>query len=541
MALLRRMVLLQSKRIMPAIALLNFPKTRVKDMERGCMMGARQGAAVNRRMATRNGAAGQPNVPWVQRWPNWFYLSTGICFAALLAIWFWDDQIGMALGGSVERFLVDAHTPGVQRTVWTILTVWLLGSFIGIVLRLGDWAWCSLCVAAGAALGYWGWKCCADPNSTRGGLAIVVGTFLMSLAANFFAAAAGGQTSITVVVNACVRINRKLGVLIRGQRMIRTTQVEQGAIQNQTLDNSEKLLAIEAIKANPDLDDKEKFQQILALTSPSPAAAKEQPKELALSPDITAFLERMASHAPLIDQVRTANALGKLDEAARLRDQYLAEMTAARQQQDYAAFVAFGDTEWLADRYNQAGEWYEKALAIRDDEFEIVNKAGLSFLRVRAGKDFASAMVNAEKWLRRGVEIAAKLGKSHTNHAVALNNLASLLKATNRLGEAEPLMKRALAIDEASFRKDHPNVATDLNNLASLLKATNRLGEAEPLMRRAAIIELKTAAAQKHHTPNLRPILDNYEAMLEAAGKTPAEARAAVDALCKEHGVTVDR
>ena len=44
-------------------------------------------------------------------------------------------------------------------------------------------------------------------------------------------------------------------------------------------------------------------------------------------------------------------------------------------------------------------------------------------------------------------------------------------------------MRRALAIDEHSFGPDHPNVATDLNNLAQLLKATNRLAEAEPLMR----------------------------------------------------------
>ena len=35
--------------------------------------------------------------------------------------------------------------------------------------------------------------------------------------------------------------------------------------------------------------------------------------------------------------------------------------------------------------------------------------------------------------------------------AIRLNNLAQLLKATNRMGEAEPLMRRALKIDEASF------------------------------------------------------------------------------------------
>jgi len=60
-----------------------------------------------------------------------------------------------------------------------------------------------------------------------------------------------------------------------------------------------------------------------------------------------------------------------------------------------------------------------------------------------------------------------------------------LLQATNRLSEAEPLMRRALAIDEQSYGAEHPNVARDLNNLAALLKATNRLSEAEPLMRRA--------------------------------------------------------
>jgi hypothetical protein len=34
------------------------------------------------------------------------------------------------------------------------------------------------------------------------------------------------------------------------------------------------------------------------------------------------------------------------------------------------------------------------------------------------------------------------------------------------LGEAEPLYRRALAIDEASLGPAHPDVATDLNNLA---------------------------------------------------------------------------
>ena len=46
-------------------------------------------------------------------------------------------------------------------------------------------------------------------------------------------------------------------------------------------------------------------------------------------------------------------------------------------------------------------------------------------------------------------------------------------------------MRRPLKIDEASFGEHHPPVAIRLNNLATLLKDTNRMGEAEPLMRRA--------------------------------------------------------
>ena len=46
-------------------------------------------------------------------------------------------------------------------------------------------------------------------------------------------------------------------------------------------------------------------------------------------------------------------------------------------------------------------------------------------------------------------------------------------------------MRRALEIDKASYGEHHPTVARDLNNLATLLLATNRIGEAEPLMRRA--------------------------------------------------------
>jgi len=96
----------------------------------------------------------------------------------------------------------------------------------------------------------------------------------------------------------------------------------------------------------------------------------------------------------------------------------------------------------------------------------------------------------AEPLMRRSLAIdEASLGEEHPNVAIRLSNLATLLQDTNRLDEAEPLMRHSLAIDEASLGEEHPNVAIRLNNLAQLLQATNRLDEAEPLMRRSLAID----------------------------------------------------
>ncbi len=72
-------------------------------------------------------------------------------------------------------------------------------------------------------------------------------------------------------------------------------------------------------------------------------------------------------------------------------------------------------------------------------------------------------------------------------------------------------MRRALKIDEQSFGPNHPDVATDLNNLALLLQDTNRLAEAEPLLRRAAAIFERSLGANH---PNALITLENYADLL---------------------------
>ncbi|MBA2592576.1 MAG: tetratricopeptide repeat protein [Gammaproteobacteria bacterium] len=123
----------------------------------------------------------------------------------------------------------------------------------------------------------------------------------------------------------------------------------------------------------------------------------------------------------------------------------------------------------------------------------------------------------AEEWLRRALQWAEKsYGSSAPRTAIALNNLAQLLKATNRLQEAEPLIRRALAIDEQSFGPEHPDVARDLNNLATVLHITNRLEEAEPLIRRALEI-----AEERHgpEHPNVATCLNNLASLLQVTNR----------------------
>jgi len=73
--------------------------------------------------------------------------------------------------------------------------------------------------------------------------------------------------------------------------------------------------------------------------------------------------------------------------------------------------------------------------------------------------------------------------------ATSLNNLAGLYYAQGHYAQAEPLFKRALAIDEKAFGPDHPRVAMSLKNLAVLYRAMGRDDEAEPLEQRAARIQ----------------------------------------------------
>jgi len=89
-----------------------------------------------------------------------------------------------------------------------------------------------------------------------------------------------------------------------------------------------------------------------------------------------------------------------------------------------------------------------------------------------------AAFAEALKWYQLALELSElRLGPNHPSTAGAINNLAQLLQATNRLAEAEPLMARGFAVFWQSLGFDHPNTQSVGGNYIALLQA---LGLSEP-------------------------------------------------------------
>ena len=130
------------------------------------------------------------------------------------------------------------------------------------------------------------------------------------------------------------------------------------------------------------------------------------------------------------------------------------------------------------------------------------------------------------------------------DHAAIAEPTARLMGALDMLFDAkaqhmraETFSRRALAIDEAKLGADHPTVASRLNNLAVLLRATNRLAEAEPLIGRAVVIYLTFECQTGHTHPNRDTALAWYRHILTATGHDEAAIRAAIASAHREAGL----
>ena len=147
-----------------------------------------------------------------------------------------------------------------------------------------------------------------------------------------------------------------------------------------------------------------------------------------------------------------------------------------------------------------------------------------------ASRDYAGALNNlaqlygdvgrdaeAEPLLKRAIAIMEKaVGIDSGEIAPELTNLAALYFRQQRYAEAEPMFKRALALREKSLPAGHPDIGQALNNLATLYERTDRHADSEPLFKRALAIYEK-AAGPEH--PAVATLLNNLGQVDKAQGR----------------------
>ncbi len=203
--------------------------------------------------------------------------------------------------------------------------------------------------------------------------------------------------------------------------------------------------------------------------------------------------------------VKIEEAQAALEQGNSTLAEALLEAT-AQDDKGNAAIAAFRRGQLAEDmaNFSKAMEYFEYAV---DYDKE---KTPLYLLAAGYTADKLGLYEYALHWYETLIHIREENDPNTPEHALAINNLASLYKHRGHPEEAEPLYRKALEIEEKNYGENHPSLATSLNNLALLYVAQQRYAEAKALYKRAiAILE--------EHFPHGHPHLDaarkNYQEM----------------------------
>jgi len=176
--------------------------------------------------------------------------------------------------------------------------------------------------------------------------------------------------------------------------------------------------------------------------------------------------------------------------AVRIRreaDRANLEAESARQVSDFLVNMFEGaDPAHTRGREVTAREILDRGAArvrgeLRDQplvQARLLDRLGIVYLSLGLNGD-------AEPLLRDALATRERLlAPDQPEVAVSLGNLSALYQDEGRFADAEPLARRALELRERSLGPDHPDTAIALTNLANLLSLEGRYDEEEPLRRR---------------------------------------------------------
>ncbi|MDR0736396.1 MAG: tetratricopeptide repeat protein, partial [Zoogloeaceae bacterium] len=137
------------------------------------------------------------------------------------------------------------------------------------------------------------------------------------------------------------------------------------------------------------------------------------------------------------------------------------------------------------DDFTRAEKIYETLPAGERDYAVIYHNRGFVF-------DEQGDYNEALEWYRKALDIKEKvLGKDHPDTATTYNNIALVYKAQGEYGKALEEYRKALDILEKVLGKDHPYTATTYNNIGLVYDAQGEYGKALEEYRKALDIQEK--------------------------------------------------
>ncbi|MEA2894150.1 MAG: hypothetical protein QOI05_4943 [Bradyrhizobium sp.] len=127
-----------------------------------------------------------------------------------------------------------------------------------------------------------------------------------------------------------------------------------------------------------------------------------------------------------------------------------------------------------------------------------------------------AAFASVQPLLERALAIEEKLfGADHPKTAGTLNKLGYTLMAQGNLAGARVYFERSLALREREYGPDHPNTASNLHNLGSLLRELGDFAAARPYCERALAVNERSLGPDH---PTTGGCLSNLGALLHAQG-----------------------
>ncbi|KAF3159962.1 hypothetical protein TWF751_000514 [Orbilia oligospora] len=169
-------------------------------------------------------------------------------------------------------------------------------------------------------------------------------------------------------------------------------------------------------------------------------------------------------------------------------------------------------------KYDEAMQWYERALAGREKALGKDHPSTLSTINNIAGVFSKQGKYGeAMQWYERALAGFEKAwGKDHPSTLSTVHNIASVFGDQGKYDEAMQWYERALAGCEKALGKDHPSTLSTVHNIAAVLSKQGKYDEAMQWYERA--LAGREKALGKDH-PSTLSTVNNIALVLSKQGK----------------------